>query len=61
MLLIYTQLFLCYMHRLIHTDTYSVTSILHTYIIDKHMFTPALHAHHRNTQAQTSMVPHIIL
>lgn len=64
MLLIYRQLFLCYMHMTIHkthTDIHTVILVLHAHGIDMHMVIPALHAHSSNTQAQTSMVPHILL
>lgn len=61
---IQTELFLCYMHMSIHkthTDIHTVILVLHAHAIDIHMVTPALHAHSSNTQAQTSMVPHILL
>lgn len=61
---IHTEIFLCYMHMSIHkthTDIHTVIPVLHAHAIDIHMVTPALHKHSSNTQAQTSMVPHILL
>lgn len=58
---IHTELFLCYMHMLIHTDIHTVTPVLHPHAIDIRMVSPALHAHSNNIPAQTSMVPHILL